>query len=268
MSKFKTGEGVMKMKQEAGRMDRAPSYKKSYRSGSRVSGFTLIEILVVIAIIGILAAILFPVFARARENARRASCQSNLKQVSLGMLQYVQDYDERYPLLYLNYNTGAGGWMRLIQSYTKSEQVFQCPSEPTAPGALSSGDPASNATDYFYNMNVACTDETNPCIHDPGRKQSAFESVASTITLGEHTSGPEFQYRDCPPVQACSGNLWSAKYGAGAGYKMNATAAARHLEGANYAFADGHVKWLKPSVPTSDPPSGSNFTFRTNSTLG
>ncbi|RYG53119.1 DUF1559 domain-containing protein, partial [bacterium] len=57
--------------------------------------FTLIELLVVIAIIAILAAILFPVFGRARENARRSSCQSNLKQIGLGIMQYTQDYDER-----------------------------------------------------------------------------------------------------------------------------------------------------------------------------
>jgi len=58
-------------------------------------GFTLIELLVVIAIIAILAAILFPVFARAREKARQASCLSNIKQLALGMLMYVEDYDER-----------------------------------------------------------------------------------------------------------------------------------------------------------------------------
>jgi prepilin-type N-terminal cleavage/methylation domain-containing protein len=60
-------------------------------------GFTLIELLVVVAIIGILAAILFPVFARARENARRTSCISNVKQIGLALTQYVQDYDSQYP---------------------------------------------------------------------------------------------------------------------------------------------------------------------------
>src|SRR5690242_3494722 len=63
-----------------------------------VQGFTLIELLVVIAIIALLAAILFPVFGRARENARRSSCQSNLKQMALGCIQYAQDYDEKLPL--------------------------------------------------------------------------------------------------------------------------------------------------------------------------
>ena len=65
---------------------------------ARQTAFTLIETLVVIAIIAILAAILFPVFARARENGRRAACQSNVKQILLGMMQYTQDYDEHLPL--------------------------------------------------------------------------------------------------------------------------------------------------------------------------
>ena len=66
----------------------------------RRSGFTLIELLVVIAIIAILAAILFPVFAQAREKARQISCVSNEKQLALGIIQYVQDYDETYPIWY------------------------------------------------------------------------------------------------------------------------------------------------------------------------
>ena len=65
----------------------------------KTDGFTLIELLVVIAIISILAVILFPVFARARESARRASCMSNLKQIGLGMMMYVQDYDGRFPVI-------------------------------------------------------------------------------------------------------------------------------------------------------------------------
>jgi prepilin-type N-terminal cleavage/methylation domain-containing protein len=89
--------------------------------------FTLIELLVVIAIIAILAAILFPVFARARENARRASCTSNLKQISLGILQYVEDYDGRFPPYQ------DAGVMGLIFPYVKSAQIFRCPSSKLNP---------------------------------------------------------------------------------------------------------------------------------------
>src|SRR5690606_14073104 len=98
-------------------------------------GFTLIELLVVIAIIAILAAILFPVFARARENARRTSCLSNLKQIGLGVMQYVQDYDEMYPRAVQKnehvWNVpgipdvsfdgdNAWLWFKLVYPYTKS----------------------------------------------------------------------------------------------------------------------------------------------------
>ena len=96
------------------------------------SAFTLIELLVVIAIIAILAAILFPVFARARENARRASCQSNLKQIGLGITQYAQDYD--------GWTMGSGvfvapgvyhSWPSVLFPYVKSNQLFTCPSGET-----------------------------------------------------------------------------------------------------------------------------------------
>src|SRR6185436_12145569 len=82
--------------------------RRSFTQGFTRSGFSLIELLVVIAIIAILAAILFPVFGRARENARRSSCQSNLKQIGLGVAQYLQDYDERLPSGYVDTSGGGG----------------------------------------------------------------------------------------------------------------------------------------------------------------
>jgi prepilin-type N-terminal cleavage/methylation domain-containing protein len=106
----------------------------------RTQGFTLIELLVVIAIIAILAAILFPVFARARENARRTSCASNLKQLGLGFMQYSQDYDEALPDAIIG--SPHGPWDRMIAPYTSIKvtaggsataegraSIFKCPSD-------------------------------------------------------------------------------------------------------------------------------------------
>ncbi|HIE51339.1 MAG TPA: DUF1559 domain-containing protein, partial [Armatimonadetes bacterium] len=94
-------------------------------------GFTLIELLVVIAIIAILAAILFPVFAQAREKARTASCQSNLKQIGLAASMYSNDYDEKFvPMWTQSWFQGQSGrvwWMGLLQPYIKNVQIFGCP---------------------------------------------------------------------------------------------------------------------------------------------
>jgi len=100
------------------------SRRRTSQPTRRVSAFTLIELLVVIAIIAILAAILFPVFAQAREKARAISCLSNQKQIGLGVMQYLQDYDETYPIA--DYFTDPGTWADqhewpdLVQPYIKN----------------------------------------------------------------------------------------------------------------------------------------------------
>src|SRR5688500_17611825 len=123
-------------------------------------GFTLIEILVVIAIIAILAAILFPVFARAREAARRSACLSNLKQVTLGLLMYAQDWDEVMAYHYVP-DAGSDGfvspyaasanpcWINGTMPYVKNVGVFHCPSTRTY-AAPYAPDATSN-TNYWYN---------------------------------------------------------------------------------------------------------------------
>jgi prepilin-type processing-associated H-X9-DG protein/prepilin-type N-terminal cleavage/methylation domain-containing protein len=107
----------------------------------QIAAFTLIELQVVIAIIAILASILFPVFGRARENARRSSCQSNLKQFGTSLVMYAQDYDEYNVPAYVGTSTDPGNlankpWIEILQPYIKSAQVLQCPSEGDINGTM------------------------------------------------------------------------------------------------------------------------------------
>jgi prepilin-type N-terminal cleavage/methylation domain-containing protein/prepilin-type processing-associated H-X9-DG protein len=218
-------------------------------------GFTLIELLVVIAIIAILAAILFPVFARARENARRSSCQSNLKQIGLGFRQYTQDYDEKYPPVH---GGPAGsetknGWAVQMQPYLKSVQIFQCPSETnpgtSAPDAPAAGSSGIGYTDYWYNSTLA------------GKSEAQVEYVALTVLSGDGTSGNStlvFSGDNATDGVRSDGTAAVVTTAAGRAAVAAATTAAplggfglRHLDGVNYAFADGHVKWLKSGSATS-----------------
>ena len=214
------------------------------------SAFTLIELLVVIAIIAILAAILFPVFARARENARRSSCQSNLKQIALGFIQYTQDYDERLPNVQ---DTGATGTARpnvswnyftrgattstfdmaqgAVYPYIKSTQIFVCPSDSV--GQVSGDSYASNSC-----LNGATLEVVDNINLRGGKSLAAFEDTARTMMLGEEATGED-------------GSLTTSTDD---GYLLKGVNffSGRHFEGSNLAFLDGHVKFLKVSRIRAD----------------
>lgn len=222
--------------------------------------FTLIELLVVIAIIAILAAILFPVFVRARENARRSTCQSNLKQNALGFLQYTQDYDEKFPCRYQLINGVAVGWAEVIQPYTKSTQLLQCPSEKNAPGTV----PTANLyTDYAYNSCVGDTITTDGLGNGNGSgggyplgaNLASFTATAVTVLLFESDSTQQGK-----SSSGYFGYDWNLNYLPPTG--LYGTSSRRHFDGSNFPFADGHVKFLLPTnVSPSSSPSNGNVTF-------
>jgi prepilin-type N-terminal cleavage/methylation domain-containing protein/prepilin-type processing-associated H-X9-DG protein len=219
------------------------------------SAFTLIELLVVIAIIAILAAILFPVFGRARENARRSSCLSNMKQLGLGMMQYIQDYDETFPHAFWNVDNSVNGyqdqanergWSYNIQPYIKSVQVFQCPSDLVAPPNYSllsdtAGQHYLAYTDYCYNRAMG-----NPAgVNAPTVKLARLTMASNTVMFTEMTGGPSGTSAGGGP-----GGGFTTTPGLAIGRVDSAIgygAMQRHLDGSNIAFGDGHVKWYKGS---------------------
>jgi prepilin-type N-terminal cleavage/methylation domain-containing protein/prepilin-type processing-associated H-X9-DG protein len=169
---------------------------------SRKRGFTLIELLVVIAIIAILAAILFPVFAKAREKARQISCDSNEKQLGLGLLQYTQDYDEKWPVgsittalenggtLSPTVNYTGAGWAGEIYSYTKSTGLYKCPDDSTSNGTV--GTVPATPVSYAYNSNFsnAGSPITNASLSAPASTVvlAEAEGSASDVAQGDETN--------------------------------------------------------------------------------
>ena len=194
-------------------------------------GFTLIELLVVIAIIAILAAILFPVFARAREKARQASCQSNMKQLALALLMYAQDYDETIPAWKVSGGCGVGGvfsWKHVIYPYVKNKQVFICPSSRwKAYTTCRWYHPLANA------MQLGQSYALNDC-WDGGGSARELELAkilrpSELILIGE-APHQLFRALDRPdPNDHTCGTNWPAV----------------HNGGINLAYTDGHVRWLR-----------------------
>jgi len=247
--------------------------------------FTLIELLVVIAIIAILAAILFPVFAQAREKARATACMSNMKQIGLGMMQYVTDYDEKFPC-------GVGnsfgfGWAGEIYPYVKSQGVFACPSDTTQVKSV-----AATAWDTVisYGINEDITRPSNGGAFSILGNMTMMTAPASTVLVFE-VSGCSTNVTD--PLEGIgahwtqnvspsgNGNEMNAGYGSVGNEPVNSgaysgqlfatgvlggglgetdcsnevnvmpghgdvTILGRHQNGANYVLSDGHAKFFQP----------------------
>lgn len=218
----------------------------------KASGFTLVEMLVVLAIIGILAAILFPAFSRVREGANRATCASNLKQLGLGFQLYTRDNGGFYPpITPWRGSAWCSLWADRIYPYVRSEQVFECPT--IEGGEFKAGCPAEyNDADVnpaliqdgrrvhyhgSYDVNTFSgyrdIDANGGVISFPDKlvHEVRYRRPSSTILLldgnGEFVNISEHK----PPFEGTEG---LKRYGVDA----------PHDEGSNVAFADGHVKYF------------------------
>ncbi len=187
--------------------------------------FTLIELLVVIAIIAVLAAILFPVFAQAREKARQTSCASNARQLGMGVLMYLQDYDETLTPVAIASADGNGVlWPVLVAPYVKNEQVRRCPSDVRA---------KSNS----YGLNEI----TFPDLTDPGNLQTriltlaAFQTPSSTVMLGELGTQDDLK-TDRPDAYKLTAPDYPLNDAA------DARPSARHFQSVTLTWMDGHQK--------------------------
>ena len=234
-------------------MDR---YLKSVSSGRRQSGFTLVELLCVIAIVGLLAGILFPVLQRARENARRSGCMTNMKQLGLAFTQYAQDYDERLPTSADFILSPNVTWDTLLDAYMKNKQILVCRSDyvvrtnsSCTPGGLARSYSMPEASSGSGTVPLFITGLRVPATGISaytGRNLAEVNQPAQTLLLVEHIHAynraglpgdvfirdPDEQGdQDCPVS------------------KIEPI----HFAAWNYLFADGHVKWLKPESTINGP---------------
>jgi prepilin-type N-terminal cleavage/methylation domain-containing protein/prepilin-type processing-associated H-X9-DG protein len=217
--------------------------------------FTLIELLVVIAIIGILAALLLPTLSSARQRAWTTQCNSNLRQIGLGMKMFADDNNELYPrsggLIPWNLtdpNAPNNSWMQQIYPLVHNTNVYHCPANQRFPMDQQS------PFNYFNGVRAAFMAEGNFTSVDNKRIRfpSAFVLSGDTIwsTNGEADTDRDADKDDF--VQNCVGSKLD-------GNKVVDWQV--HSKGQNLLFSDGHVKWYK-DYDTNE------MTFRYDSTHG
>jgi prepilin-type N-terminal cleavage/methylation domain-containing protein/prepilin-type processing-associated H-X9-DG protein len=237
-------------------------------------GFTLIELLVVIAIIAILAAILFPVFAQAREKARMSSCTSNLKQIGMGIMQYVQDYDETYPCnwyvgLWPSRATGnlAYKWMDAVQPYVKNEKVFTCPSDSgirrnyifhrnllaTHNGTDQWGSYATNVA--YWNGNPGSPPSSD--VNNTKVTLAMLARPADTIWAGDANGSFQVAWPDIGQQPAITpGTPRILGFTGGGGRAFEGAWVERHQQRLNVVWCDGHVSSTNLDRMTERVPAG------------
>jgi len=214
-------------------------------------GFTLIELLVVIAIIAILAAILFPVFAKAREKARQSSCLNNVKQMALALLQYSQDFDERFPrgdsAGWGDAVSGCAGWPNWphggyvdpCMAYVKNVQIFVCPSDSTR-DCLSNANPPIDTHTFGsdYLPGVYPTQQLsymfNYMLWQNNWTQAQIQFPSETVLICEGARRPYIY------LNTTTGMLDHTQ--------SRLRDACRHNEGMNVGMVDGHAKWFRANA--------------------
>ena len=187
-------------------------------------GFTLIEILVVIAIIGILSAILFPVFSSVRESGRMAVCSSNLKQIGVAIRLYANDNRGFYPPVVPPGNNCA--WADRLTAYLKTPEVFVCPSDEV--GEFRPGCPTPDPAVLPPVSYVGSYSPTHP--YFIGSLNESRVRAPATLVLVVDGDGVSVTPGGTPLTSTDD--------------LIKRRVSNRHNDGSNCLFADGHVKWL------------------------